>query len=227
MARALDDEGAVWAFDLGMVNAYLVDDGAVTLVDAGTPGAAESLRDEVADAGYDTAEIDRVLVTHFDIDHVGGLAPLDLGSGVPVYAAEPDASFLDGSRKPPLGNKKGLFQRALNVFLTLPETGIERVEDEETVGGFTAYHTPGHTPGHAVFHHPGLRVALLGDMVAGDDGALKTPPWILAYSNRRNRRSIRALADRRLSFEIACMGHGDPLSEGGDEALASLAAEWE
>lgn len=223
MARDLDGEGSVWEFDLGMVNAYLIDDGSVTLVDAGTPGAAEDLREEVADAGYGLSEVDRVLVTHFDFDHVGGLSRLSLG--VPVYAAEPDAGFLDGSDKPPLGNKKGLFQRIVKLFLTLPDARIERVKDEETVGGFTAYHTPGHTPGHTAFHHPELGVALLGDLVTGDDGALGTLPRLLAYDGRRNRRSVRALADRDLSFETACVGHGDAVVGGGDEALASLAAE--
>lgn len=224
MARALDDEETVWEFDLGMVNAYLIDDGSVTLVDAGTPSSVGDLEEEMADAGYDLPEVDRVLVTHFDFDHVGGLSRLNLG--VPVHAAEPDASFLDGSRKPPLGNKKGLFQRIAKVFLTLPDARIERVGDEETVGGFTAYHTPGHTPGHAAFHHPKLGVALLGDLVTGDDGALGTLPWLLAYDARRNRHSIRALADRDISFEIACMGHGDAVVEGGDEALKSLADDW-
>jgi len=35
---------------------------------------------------------------------------------------------------------------------------------EATVGGFTAYHTPGHTAGHVAYHHPELGVALLGDL---------------------------------------------------------------
>ena len=51
MPTALNDDQSVWAFDLGMVNAYLVDDGTVTLIDAGTPGAADDLeRREGTDA---------------------------------------------------------------------------------------------------------------------------------------------------------------------------------
>jgi len=55
------------------------------------------------------------------------------------------------------------------------------------------------------------------------DGRLGTLPWPLAHDNSENRRSIRALADRDPSFDIACMGHGDPLEQGGDRALAHLA----
>jgi len=41
----------------------------------------------------------------------------------------------------------------------------------------------------------------------------------------QNGQSIRALADRDLFFESACMGHGDPLARGGDKAPATLAEQ--
>ncbi|SDJ64336.1 Glyoxylase, beta-lactamase superfamily II [Halovenus aranensis] len=221
MAVQLDDDGAVWALDLGMVNAYLVDDGTVTLVDAGTPGA-ETLERELGEAGYNTDELDRILVTHYDFDHVGGLAAL--GSTAPIYAMEPDASLLDGTDRPTVLSKKGAFQRVAAVFQRPPGTGVSRIEDGETVGGFTAYHTPGHTPGHTAFHHGHLGVAMLGDLVTGDGNTLGTPPWPLAASNRQNDGSIQALASRDLSFDIACMGHGDPVTDRGDDELDALAA---
>jgi glyoxylase-like metal-dependent hydrolase (beta-lactamase superfamily II) len=50
---------------------YLVDDGGEwTLVDAGWPGDEESVRDGLASAGIGPADVDRVLLTHFDPDHV-------------------------------------------------------------------------------------------------------------------------------------------------------------
>lgn len=221
MVTQLDD-GAIWLLDLGMVNAYLVDDGTVTLVDAGTPGAVDTLVAEINAAGYDTDAIERILVTHYDFDHVGGLPGLDVD--VPMYAMEPDASFLDGTDSPPIASKKGAFQRVAGLFQRPPETGVSRIQDGETVGQFTAYHTPGHTPGHTAFYHADLGLAVLGDLVTGNDGELGTPPWPLAASNSQNRASIRALAARDLAFEIACMGHGDPVTAAGDEALDALAA---
>ncbi|WP_440991980.1 MBL fold metallo-hydrolase [Haloarchaeobius baliensis] len=222
VASPLDDDERLWRLDLGSVNAYLVDDGEVTLVDAGTPRSVDRLRSGLATAGYAVDDLDRLLVTHFDLDHVGGIAGLD--PDCPCYAMEPDASFVAGSRKPPLGNRKGLFQRAAGLVLTLPDQPVERVTDGEQVGGFTAYHTPGHTPGHTVYHHPELGVAMLGDLVRETDGSLGTLPWPLAYDDRRNDESIRSLADRGLGFEFACMGHGDPITARGDEVLARLAA---
>jgi glyoxylase-like metal-dependent hydrolase (beta-lactamase superfamily II) len=211
----------LWRLDLGSVNAYLVDDGTVTLVDAGTSGTADNIRRGFEEAGYAPGDVDRVLVTHFDIDHVGGLTSLSLDA--PVYAMEPDASMLAGERKPPLTNKKGLLQRGTGLMLTRPEAPITRVSDGETVGGFTAYHTPGHTPGHVTFHHSQSSAAFLGDLVSGN-GDLGTLPWPLAYSNAKIRTSIRRLADLELGFDLACMGHGEPITTDGADALAALAA---
>lgn len=222
MTESLDGHGAVRAFDLGSVNAYLVDDGDVTLVDAGTPGAVDDLRAGLDGAGYAVEDLDRILVTHFDIDHVGGLA--GLGVDAPIHAMDPDASYLDGSETPPVLGKKGVFQRLSALFLTRPDGPIRRVADGDEVGGFRVYHTPGHTSGHAAFHHPDLGVALLGDLVSEDGGRLDAPPWFLMDSTPENAESIRRLADRDLAFSIACMGHGEPLSEGGSAALSDLAA---
>lgn len=231
MPQALDERESVWELDLGWVSAYLIDDGTVTLIDSGTPGAGD-LRRELDEAGYDATDIDRVLVTHFDLDHVGGLSGLDFDA--PVYAMEPDASILDGSNRLSLLGKKGLFHGATEVLLRRPDAEIRRLEDGDTVGKFTAHHTPGHTPGHAVYHHSELEVALLGDLVAGSGGGFGAllgvrssgdfggVPWPLVDDNSVNNDSVRKLAERELSFEIACVGHGDPLTSGGDEALDAL-----
>jgi glyoxylase-like metal-dependent hydrolase (beta-lactamase superfamily II) len=213
--------GRVYRLTLGRVNAYLVDTGETTLIDAGTPNAVDDLRGELNEAGYDAEDIDRVLITHFDLDHVGTLAHLEIDG--PIYAVEPDASFLDGSRKPPLSNHKGLLQRLTDFWLTRPSIPVQRLSDGDSVAGFDAHHTPGHTPGHTVYLHETLGVAFLGDLVAEEDGSLTTAPWILTYSTSENVDSVRELADSDFSFDIAAMGHGTPVTENGSEALAELA----
>lgn len=212
----------LYRLDLGYANAYLVDDGDVTLVDAGQPGDLADLRRELDAAGYAERDLDRILLTHYEVDHVGTLA--DLAFDGPIYAMEPDASFLDGSRRPPLSRRKGVLQRFLGLRLSHPSNPVRRIGDGETVGGFTASHTPGHTPGHAVYVHETLDVVLLGDLVVSENGHLGTPPWYFAYSTRENAASVRELAGRNLGFEIAAPGHGRPIDSGGARALADLAA---
>lgn len=222
VATPLDDDERLWRLDLEYVNAYLVDDGEVTLVDAGTPWSVGDLRSGLATAGYDTDDLDRLLVTHFDLDHVGGIAALD--ADCPLYAMEPDASFLAGTDTPSLRTRKGLFQRVASPLLTQPSQPVEQVRDGEQLGGVTAYHTPGHTPGHAAYHLPELGVAFLGDLVWERSGSLGTLPWPIAADDAQNSESIRSLAARELDFEFACMGHGNPITAGGDRVLVKLAA---
>lgn len=211
----------VYRLDLGNVNAYLVDDGDVTLIDAGMPNATGDVRAELAGAGYDEGDVDRVLVTHFDVDHVGTLAHLEFDG--PIYAVEPDASFLEGTRKSPLSNHKGLLQRVADLWLTRPSVEVRRLADEESLDGFTAYHTPGHTPGHAVYFHEDLGVGFLGDLVREEDGRLATPGWFICYSTTENARSVRDLAARDLPIDVVAMGHGQPIVGDGAAALADLA----
>ncbi|MFB6105359.1 MAG: MBL fold metallo-hydrolase [Halobacteriaceae archaeon] len=221
MATALAD--GLWRLDLGAVNAYLYDDGEVVLVDAGTPWDADAVRAGVADAGYDLVDVDRVLVTHYDLDHVGGLAGLTPALDCPVYAHDPDASMLAGETRPPWRSLKGAFQRVTSaLFVTWPALDVERVTDGADLGGTTAHHTPGHTPGHLAFVHRGLDVGFLGDLVRESDGDLALSPWYLSADVDAVRESVGSLAREATPFEWACVGHGEPLRR-GHERVSALA----
>lgn len=221
MATELAD-GVRW-FDLRGVNAYLVDDDVPTLVDAGTPWDEESLREGLADAGVEVSDIGRVLLTHYDLDHVGTLAALTPELDATVYTGAYDAEILRGDRSPPVRNHKGALQRLLGSLTTRPALEIVSVEDGETLGSFTAYHTPGHTPGHVAYVSEDLGVGLLGDLVSESDGALEPSEWLISYDTSDVLRSIRRLSDGAPPFDVACIGHGEPLVAGGSDALAALA----
>jgi glyoxylase-like metal-dependent hydrolase (beta-lactamase superfamily II) len=213
-------DGVRW-IDLASVNAYLVDDGgALTLVDAGLPRDDAHIIRALQETGHSITDVERVLVTHYDLDHVGALGKLGLDA--PVYAGREDAGFLSGETKPPLGNHKGLLQRAMGLFApTIPD--VRPVEDGETVGSFTAYHTPGHTPGHTVYVDADRGVAFLGDLVREADAELAPAPWVISYDTGEVADSIRRLVDLDLAFEVAAMGHGTPFATGGSDHLAALA----
>jgi glyoxylase-like metal-dependent hydrolase (beta-lactamase superfamily II) len=216
-----------WRLPCRGVNAYLLRDGTGgtgdtwTLVDAGTPWDAERIRRRLDEAGVAPQALDRVLLTHYDLDHVGSLAALDIDC--PIYVAPPDDAFLAARRAPPPTNHKGLLQRLLGPLVDAPDVRVEAVDDGDRFGGLTAYRTPGHTPGHTAYVHADYGVAFVGDLVREADGDLAPSPWLVTYDVSANAESVRSLAERAPPFEVVAMGHGDPIREGGDGALRRLA----
>jgi len=209
-----------WPEPVG-ANAYLVDDGEVTLVDAGLPVPRRSLSGEIRAAGYNPGDIDRVLLTHYDVDHVGGLARLAVDA--PVYLGAADARLVRGEWSPPLVHHKGLFHRAIRRLYSLEGLDVRPVEDDDAVGGFRTVHTPGHNPGHTVFLHEASETAFLGDLVRETGGRFAPPPWLDSYDTAMVRDSITRVAGE--SFEHACVGHGRPVGLDADAVLRELSAE--
>ncbi|KZN22874.1 hypothetical protein A4G99_17390 [Haladaptatus sp. R4] len=207
-----------WWFDLGGVNAYLIEEGDdVILVDAGMPWDADDLRAEITATGHDLDDVTRVLVTHYDLDHVGTLAKLPLDA--PIHVGAKDVDFLLGRQRPPLSNRKGFSQWLTGLFLDAPEQA-DSITDGDEFGSFTAYDTPGHALGHVAFVSRERGVALLGDLVRESDGDLNPSPWFMSYDTGVVRESIRYLLRDGPQFDVACVGHGQPLVTGGRDTLA-------
>lgn len=202
------------------------DGGPVTLVDTGLWRNRPSLLSELADVGYDAAEIDRVCLTHYDLDHVTGLGRLlDAGFDGPVYLGRADTEVVRGERDPPLLHHKGAFHRIARRLFGFPDVDLRPVDDGDRIDGLIAYHTPGHNHGHVAYVHEGLSTACLGDMVWEEDGRLTPPFWLDSYEMRQVRESIRRLAREAPPFAVAAMAHGTPFADGGSEALSRLADE--
>lgn len=221
MAKRLR-EGVRWIDGTG-VNAYLLrDSGTTTLVDAGTVFDADRIAAAIEATGTDG--IDRILVTHYDADHVGAIGRLP--TDAPIYIGRGDAGHLSGDERPPWRSLKGLTQRLSGPLVPdIPglRDRLVAVDNGDEIGGFDAYHTPGHTPGHTVYVHEKRQAAFLGDLVIERNGSLRPAPWFLCRDIGRLRDSLRTLADRAPPFEAAAMGHGLPFSSDGRKRLRTLA----
>ena len=211
----------VWWYDLTGTNAYLVDDDALTLVDTGIRFHASELIGGLRDAGFELRDLDRILLTHYDVDHVGGLSAFD-GVELTIYAGTADVPLVTGDAKPPLSNHKGLIQRLGGPLISAPDNPVEPLADGDTVGSFTVYETPGHTPGHVCYVSEGLSTAFLGDLVRETGGRLKPSPWIISYDSEDVEASIRSLVERAPAFGVAAMGHGVPFERNGGRRLADV-----
>ena len=88
-------------FQVGRVNAYLIEDSPLTLVDSG-PNSAKAL-DELEQAlrsfGHAIEDIELLIVTHQHIDHIGLARILARRSGAEVAALDHLARYLAGFRE--------------------------------------------------------------------------------------------------------------------------------
>lgn len=204
-------------------NVYLVDDGDVTLVDAGWPGDAATVRAALRDAGFELADVDRVLLTHYDADHVGGLSKLTPELDAPVYIHDLEAPYVAGDQLPPWTARHGIeaVHRLYYRRLTLPDLPIRSIGGGDTIGDFRVYHTPGHTPGHVVYVHEDLSAAFLGDLAYAIGEHLHSSGRITSYDAAQIAESIQLLYDRVEDLRYVCPGHGPPLADGRNQ-LARL-----
>jgi glyoxylase-like metal-dependent hydrolase (beta-lactamase superfamily II) len=146
---------------------------------------------DLARMGASTAGI---LVTHTDIDHIGGVAALAGGTGADVWAP---AGEIEALRT---GTPRGGFTVAAHDPAHAVTGG-----DAITVAGidFEVLDVPGHSPGHVAFHSDGHLFA--GDLLfAGSVGRYDLPggDWETLLA------SIRSLIDRFPPETVVYPGHG-------------------
>lgn len=130
--------------------------GAAAWVD---PGAdAPALERKARDQGV---HLEKILLTHGHLDHVGAAAELATCTGVPIIGPHRDDAFwLD--QLPAQTQIFGFPEIA-------PLVPDQWLDDGDTIelGQTTLHvlHCPGHTPGHVVFHDPESHLALVGDVL--------------------------------------------------------------
>ncbi len=200
---ATDDELRWGRANLGFVSAYVLARGnSAAIVDTGTAGSAEAIGETLQTMGLNYDDVDHVILTHKHEDHIGSLAEvLDRATSAAVYAGEADLGDIATS--------------------AAGEDGIVGLIGGEDVFGFEIVATPGHTLGHmsVIDHQAGLLVA--GDAIFTAEGGVVEGPERFFDDVGQSRQTIKALA--QLSFNTLLVGHGDPIEERADTAVAALA----
>jgi glyoxylase-like metal-dependent hydrolase (beta-lactamase superfamily II) len=215
----------VWRIELGVVNAYLAEtDAGTVLIDAGSPGDGTRLAAALAHIGVAPSEITAVVATHHHPDHAGGLAEALALTGAEAWMHPLDATEVragNGFRS--YRAASGLLNRVLERIVVRPVSPVippavvaHEVEDGDALpGGLVAIHAPGHSAGQIAVWWPDRRVLFAAD-------ACSTLP-VLGYSVvyedlAEGKRSLRKLA--ALGAETAVFGHGRPIVRGAARRLA-------
>ena len=202
-------------------NCLLIDDEILTLVDAGA--SRKQILSTLQDLEHTMEDIDRIVLTHFHVDHKGLAAEIQEQSKCELIChvlAEPGVRSFDGliSMYGIAGNRyfddwKGLMKKRLpHVMGEYNVTGTFKEGETISCGevNLIPLHAPGHTTDHTCFGINGLKTLLLVDIDLTRFG-----PW---YGNAVSdiedfKASIRKIIELEPSVGIS--SHRiNPISEG-------------
>ena len=219
--------------------ALLWDFDEATLVDTGIPGQLDALRGEIEKAGVDFESINRIILTHQDIDHIGGLPEILRAHGgkIEVLAHEEDKPYIEGDKPLLKMNRERMAQmmeslpesqrQQLQRILSSPPSGkVDRTlhdgEELPLQGGIKVIHTPGHTPGHLSLFVKKARFLIAGDELRVEEGELVGPSdWATPDMGQANA-SLRKLTDYQIDY-VLCY-HGGLYGPNASEKIAELSA---
>lgn len=199
------------------VNLYLiVDPDALTLIDTGLAKSGPKLvLKAIAEMGRQPSDLKRILITHADPDHTGGLAELKDATGAKVYASEIEAQAIEAGTTSREVKGNPLMKMMLDVMgkwmMPLAPAHVDEIimhgQVLPVLGGLQVVATPGHTPGHLSFYAPAHHILIAGDSLNATGGVLKFNPAPVHWDYEKGRAS--AKLEAALGATAVCCGHGD------------------
>ncbi|MFZ0042658.1 MAG: MBL fold metallo-hydrolase [Solirubrobacteraceae bacterium] len=227
----------IWA-----VNWYLVEDqGRLTAVDAGLPGFRSHLSDDLAAVGRSLSDVDALVLTHADPDHVGLAAALQEAGARVLVSAGDEEMLRTGKRKSTDGSPLELvnslwrpstyrflyaFMRSAGSIKPTTVSGAETFADGDVLdvpGSPRVVATPGHTPGHCSLYFESHKALFVGDQMCslnpltGSREPQVMPP-LMNTSTSESRESLARIEG--LEADGVFFGHGEPWRGGVASVVA-------
>jgi len=220
----------------------LWDERDAVLIDAGFAGQLEQVREQAERAGIALARLTKLIVTHQDIDHIGGISPLlaEEGEHVEVLAHELDRLYISGEKRLLKASPENLERLAgrmsslpeeqrtavVNAFLNTKARVDRSLADGERLpycGGIVVVHTPGHTPGHICLYLERTKTLVAGDALNVVEGRLAGPNPQSADDLSQAKHSLEKLA--AYDIETVVCYHGGPYTGDVNTRIAELVEE--
>jgi len=177
---------------------YLMDFGELILIDTGAGWSVENIIKNIEKLGLDCKNLNKIILTHCHIDHIGGVPEIKKRFGSKIYIHKLDA--------PPLEAGDAILTAASWYQTSFPATPVDvkfNLPEETLMIGeqkIVCLHTPGHTPGSICIYldKDGKRI-LFGQDLHG--------PLLPEFGSSLEDygRSTKKLLD--LDADILCEGH--------------------
>ncbi len=206
-----------------VANTYiLIDDGGLTLIDAGLPRSEKKILAFVAKLGFYPSDVKRIILTHSDLDHIGALAALQKATGARTYASQVEADAIAAGEPSRQISSNGSSLRRILFMLVGPLFKVKPFQVDEilvegqtlpVLGGLRVVETPGHTPDHISLYAPAVGVLFCGDSMVTDETGIHGSRPAVTWDQARAKESARKQAE--LGASIVCSGHGPVVWEAG------------
>ncbi|WP_459481379.1 MBL fold metallo-hydrolase [Clostridium saccharoperbutylacetonicum] len=196
----------------------ILDEENIILIDTGLPDQLGKIVEEVSKAGVSIKDINKIILTHQDLDHIGNLASIikNTENYIEVLAHVDEKPYIQGDKSPIKMSPEKLNAMSeeernsrIDMFNKSKANVTKTVEDGETLdycGGIEVIHTPGHTPGHACFFLRRYKALVAGDAMNVMDGKLVGPNPIFTLDMKQGIESLKKLLNYDIETVICYHG---------------------
>jgi glyoxylase-like metal-dependent hydrolase (beta-lactamase superfamily II) len=182
--------------------AYIVFGEEIALIDTGLAFRGNGILKELSTMGVRLRDIKHILLTHYDLDHIGNAAKLEELTGASLWASDLDRLCILGETDRP-GFKKFLPY----VMPVKKPVSINAYPENGKLNDITVIPTPGHTPGHVCLLYEDILFA--GDLIENKRGSIIPYPSFWNWDSSLLQDSIKDLSN--YAFRWICPAHGDPI----------------
>ncbi|WP_339787672.1 MBL fold metallo-hydrolase [uncultured Imperialibacter sp.] len=214
----------------------------ILLIDCGYEGFLPKLEEALSGVNLSFNELTGILITHHDIDHMGGL--FEIKAKYPhlkVWSSDLEAGYIDGSKKSlrliqaedtydqlPAAYKEGAryFIDQLKRMKAVPVDKVFRLNNEgELLEGVEVIHTPGHMPGHISIYLKHSQTLIAADAVVVENGELEIANPQFTLDMPTALASVKKL--ERLAIDSLVCYHGGLFGRDASAALLDLTKKYQ
>ncbi len=192
------------------------------MIDAAVRSSFDSLIDFITSLGKSPKDLNHILLTHADLDHVGAAPDLQETCGATIYASQIEADALaegHSSRQIRMGILTPLFswlERRGGAMQVEVDEVLNEGDLLPVLGGLEVIPSPGHTPGHVSFYAPRHGLLFAGDSVSTrSDEVLYNQVKLFNWNQDLMKKSVHKQAEMRP--QIVCSGHGPVVFNAADK----------
>ena len=152
--------------------------------DARMPDAGHLIHHTLKAAGYSPEQVDKVVITHYHPDHIGGLMMGD-------KATFPNATYVAAASEHDFWSAEERMSGPTERVAKLVASNITPMKDkftfikdgDEVAPGIRAMAANGHTPGHTAYHleSAGKRILIGGDFANQPYLSIAKPEWHVRF----------------------------------------------